>query len=118
MVQLCQDGDSRPFLEEIKHHLPGDFFGIRTDSFGHDAVIGGKHINSLAQRPARVAFPDRDKSGGDVLKPAETASWFGQMVEMCARLLQECGIRHSNLLDEFRQHLRIDCCHDVFSSVA
>src|SRR5260370_15478403 len=96
MVQSGQDIDRCPFLQEIKHHLPSDFLGICTDSFSHNAVIGREHISSLAQRPLRVAFPNRNKSRRNVLETAETAWWFGQMVEACTRLLPECRIRHTN----------------------
>src|ERR1700733_6915343 len=67
MVQSCQDIDRSPFLEEIQHHLAGDFLGICTDSFSHDAVIGGKHIGSLVQRPAKVAFTASHQSSWNVL---------------------------------------------------
>src|ERR1700756_2645245 len=82
MVQPCQDINGSSFLQEIQHHLPSDFFGICTDPFGHDAVIGGKHIGSFVQRPARVAFPDGNQSCRNVLEPAKTPPWFRQIVEM------------------------------------
>jgi hypothetical protein len=47
MVQPCEDIDCRPIFKEIQHHLPSDFLGIRTDAFGHDAVIRCEHVGSL-----------------------------------------------------------------------
>ena len=81
-VQSCQDIDRCPFLEEIQHHLPSDFFGICTDSFVHDAVIRSKYICSLFQRPINLAVPDGNESRGNILKPAQAAQRLCQIVEM------------------------------------
>ena len=107
-----QGVDGRAAVQEIRHHLGGDFLGEGADAVSHDAVISGHGDDDFVLDGREGLTGDPGDLDGEGFQAAEAAGWLGEGI------LTSTGGRGGHFIERFDTGDRFsEHVHSFFKSI-